>query len=355
MITSRQIEPLENNIRLQNSIRSTLNWFLRPESDHLSLNGYHDVSLIGNQISTSSCLFDCSIFNTEETSVEIERFDRQRYINKDKAYLSHIVEMYDFINKEMSDLVSHFILHGSMATLDYSKGWSDVDTFVVIPDKTLHNIKSLLKLRDLSYEAHKFLYRVDPLQHHGLIFASECDLRAYPSHYLPPCVFKKSVSMLEGEDSITLNIRNSKQESIRGVLSRIKLIKESKKYGVFRHHAYNGEYLLDNYRNFKNGMYQMKYYLGTFSIFPSLILGILDRECYKGDSFSIAKNLFSKDAWEVVDLVTEIRKMWPEKEDHPYRENIIPAWLRKELGNHYFSIGDKFLEEIEEICKERII
>ena len=40
-------------IRLQNSLRSTLSWFLRPESDNLGWRGYHNISLIANQICAS--------------------------------------------------------------------------------------------------------------------------------------------------------------------------------------------------------------------------------------------------------------------------------------------------------------
>jgi len=339
----------DKNLRLQGSIRSTLNWFLRPESKNLSENGYHNVSLIGNHLSLSSSLFDCSFFETEKRTIFLKSFDKRNYDN-DPGYLSHIQDMHRFVNENMSHLVSHFILHGSMATLDYSKGWSDVDTFVVVPASTLEDTKKLLELRRLSYEAHKFLYRVDPLQHHGLIYASECDLLAYPSHYLPAEVLKKSISMMDNSSTISLNIRDSKQECARGILSRVNLIRTSIETGVFRHHAYNGEYLFENYKNYQNGMYQMKYFLGTFSILPALLLSALGEPCYKGDSFSIARPLFSERAWEVVEKVSKIRQMWCEKESHPYMGNEIPGWLIEELGNNYFSIGNKMLEEIEKIC-----
>ena len=347
-------EIYNRNIKFQNSIRSILNWFLRPDSNNLSEKGFHNVSLIGNHISLSSSLFDSNVFETEERVVNLGEFDNRLYENIDKDYLSHIADMNRFVNKNMSHLVSHFILHGSMATLDYSKGWSDVDTLVVVPSSTLCDTKKLLELRDTSYEAHKFLYRVDPLQHHGLIFASDCDLNAYPVHYLPCEVLEKSISMIEGRNKISLSVRDSKDECVKGLISRINLIRDSKKDGVFKHHAYQGEYLLENYKNSQNGMYQMKYFLGTFSILPSLVLCAQGSPCYKGDSFSIAKKLFSEEAWEVVNKVSKIREMWQHKERYPYFGNKIPAWLIEELGENYFSIGDKILEEIEKICKELI-
>jgi predicted nucleotidyltransferase len=328
-----------------------LNWFLRPDSKNLSNNGYHNVSLVGKHLALSSKKFNPAIFKTNQINISLKDFESDQYENLDFEYLHHIVEMKKFVNDNMSDLVSNFILHGSMATLDYSKGWSDVDTLVIVPRDTLTNTKKLLRLRELSYEAHKFLYRVDPLQHHGLIFISDCDVSAYPSHYLPPEVLKKSVSLIEDKKIVTLNIRNSKKECIEGILSRIKLIRDAKSEGIFRHHAYNGEYLLENYKNSQNGMYQMKYFLGTFSILPSLVLCVLGSPCYKGDSFDIAKKIFSHEAWEVVNKVSKIRMMWQEKELYPYNSNNIPLWLIAELGEDYFSIGDKMLKEIENICK----
>ena len=348
----------KNNFYFQNSLRSLLNWFLRPDSNNLIDKGYHNVVLIAHQISSSFHLSHITPTNRLPVSrkkIILKDFNPSLYTSQDLEYFSPLIELYGFVNDEMRDLVSHFILHGSMATLDYSKGWSDVDTFVVIKSDVVSNVTSLLKLRDVSYDAHKFLYRVDPLQHHGLIFISEDDLNAYPSYYLPSAALKNSVSLLDGRNNLDIDYRDSKQEAIKGILSRVNLIKDAQKEGVFRHHSYNGEYLLENYKNAPNAMYQMKYYLGMFSLFPAQILGVLDQECYKGDSFAAARHLFTSTAWEVVEKITRIREMWSQQESHPYLSNKIPDWLQEELGPDYFSIGDEFLEEITKICNRQLI
>ena len=252
----------------------------------------------------------------------------------------------------MKPFVSHFILHGSMATLDYCKGWSDVDTLVVVKSSTMNNFFKLLELRSISYEAHKLLYRIDPLQHHGLIFISEDDLDSYPSYYLPIPVLKNSVTLINEANTISVGYRESKEEMISGVMNRIKLIKSAQKEGVLKHHAYYGEFLLENYKNFENGMYQMKYYLGGISLLPTLILGVLGQECYKRDSFRLAKSLFSTEAWESVEKVERIRNLWPQKETHPYPNNKIPNWLQEELGKNYFFFAEKFLNESMDICQK---
>ena len=55
------IEEYNKNIKFQNSIRSMLNWFLRPESENLSDKGLHNVSLLANHISLSSKMIDYSV------------------------------------------------------------------------------------------------------------------------------------------------------------------------------------------------------------------------------------------------------------------------------------------------------
>lgn len=334
-------------IQYQDSLRSMTNWLLRPDSRNLADLGCHNISLIANHLALSAQHFLPNNFETKKIVTKINKFNPKKYYDIDCKYFSHILEMKDFVNSEMKDLVSNFIIHGSMATLDYAKGWSDVDTLVVVPHATLKNTKKLLRLRELSYEAHKFLYRIDPLQHHGLIFITEFDINAYPSCYLPIEVLEKSVSLIDGNENITLNVRNSQKECIDLTLAKIKIIKKAKKEGILKHHAYKGEYLLENYENTSNGMYQMKYYLGLYAILPSLILCSLGNPCYKGDSFKIAKNLFSKEAWQIIETVSKIRSMWPSLENYPYVGNKIPDWLKKELGTNYFSIGGKFLKEAE--------
>ena len=341
------------SIQYQNSLRSMTNWLLRPISRNLIDLGYHNVSLVANHLALSAQHFLPNNFETKQIVTQINKFDSKKYYDIDCEYFSHILEMKEFVNSKMKDLVSDFIIHGSMATLDYSKGWSDVDTLVVVPHSTLKNTKKLLKLRELSYEAHKFIYKIDPLQHHGLIFITEFDIDNYPSCFLPKEVLEKSVSLIDKNKSITLNVRNSYRECIDLTLSKIKLIKSAKKEGILKHHAYKGEYLLDGYENSDNGMYQMKYYLGLYAILPSLILCSLEKPCYKGDSFEIAKNLFSKEAWYPIETISKIRNMWPNLEDYPYVGNKIPTWLKKELGENYFSIGEKFLEEAESLLLDK--
>ena len=40
-----------------------------------------------------------------------------------------------------------YLIHGSFATKDYIKGWSDVDTFVVIKDNILLYLKKIIRIK----------------------------------------------------------------------------------------------------------------------------------------------------------------------------------------------------------------
>ena len=39
------------------------------------------------------------------------------------------------IRDQIKKYINHFLLHGSLSTLDYIKGWSDLDTWVIIDDE----------------------------------------------------------------------------------------------------------------------------------------------------------------------------------------------------------------------------
>ncbi len=144
--------------------------------------------------------------------------------------------------------------------------------------------------------------------------------------------------------------RHATVEIKRGILNTIKLVRDAGRTGILSHHSYHGEYLRENYSNADNAMYQIKYYLGLFSLLPSRILELLGHECYKGDSFSQAKSLFSSAAWRFIENISNIRENWEKHEEHPYIGNKVPRWLQQQLGLDYFLTPNIFLDEVEKIC-----
>jgi len=340
---------IEQTVKLQNSLHGLLNWFLRPESDYLDTKGRHIAGMVASQITSGYGVFDSSLFKSRKRSVETAAFEREKYLKRDAEYLRPLVELCDFVNLRLKDFVSHFFLHGSMATMDYSKGWSDLDTFVVVNNSTLQDPGALTELRRLSFQAHEFLYRIDPLQHHGLIFAAETDLRAYPSCYMPPEVFEYAVSLLEGKSKIEFHLRDAQAQINQYFRQSMNLFFDAKDTGIFKRYAYKGEYLQDRYRNASNAMYQMKCFLGYTVNLPSYFLQARGEPSYKRESFERCRPLFSKESWDIIDKASRARQLWPEKENFPFKGNAIPRWLQETVGPDYFQEASDLVGEMAQL------
>ena len=61
---------------------------------------------------------------------------------------------------------------GSMSTLDYSMGWSDLDTLVIVK-RDFKISDKLINLRKHIMTILPELYAIDPLQHHQFIITTE--------------------------------------------------------------------------------------------------------------------------------------------------------------------------------------
>ncbi|GAG65040.1 unnamed protein product, partial [marine sediment metagenome] len=127
---------------------------------------------------------------TERKTIKnVKLLNSEEYLSRDPKFLRPIVDLKQFIDKHMRDSLINYFVHGSMATLDYVKQWSDVDTLLIIKKETTVNPKELLKLRRYAYESTKYFYQIDPLQHHGHFVLTEIDLLYYPQPYFPLLLF----------------------------------------------------------------------------------------------------------------------------------------------------------------------
>ena len=136
------------------------------------------------------------------------------YRKADLRYLRPLKKLKDYANNNLKQHLSGFYLHGSLATRDYIKGWSDIDTLAIVSKETIENPKHLLKLRKRMYHMRYFFYKIDPLQHHGSIVVSEYDLSNYCQPYFPIPVFNYAKSFFK-EDSIRkVSARDYKSEAL---------------------------------------------------------------------------------------------------------------------------------------------
>jgi len=329
----------------QDNFHEMLTWFLNPKSISLDKEGPWRVANIAKNLCSQYQFLQTTKEKKETNTITIEALQEEDYIAKDKDFLTPVITLKTFANKQLKPFLKDFLVHGSMATLDYAKGWSDFDTFVIIKGETFKDHQSLIALRTLLWEAHPTLLEIDPLQHHSFIYCTEFDLTNYPSYYLPKEVLPYSKSLF-GNTEIeihTISVQEKVKDNFR---KKVALFKQAVEEGIFKHHVYQGEYLLANYENSNNAMYQMKYFLAVVMILPSLYLEAKGQSCYKKFSFEKVKEEFTQ-SWDIIEKASKIRLLWETKEQHPYQNNNIPEWLKKELGNNYFEEAYLLISEMD--------
>ena len=321
-----------------------IGWFLSSKSEYVFQKEPWQKELFANLISESSFiedLDDCELYKYKE--IEMLEFNKKDYLKKDSLYLSPILRLKEYVNKHLKEYLIDFIIHGSMSTLDYSIGWSDLDTLVIIKKEILGDPKKLINLRKHILNIMPEIYAIDPLQHHQFIITTEkAMLHSYYS-ILPSETLKYSKSLLDKKTIKISNYRNNKS-GIKNLLSVNNLFKKSSEIGFMDHHKKHDIALQENFRN-KNCMYQLKYFLSCIMILPTYYLDAIGNSCYKKFSFKEFNSRINIDS-EILEKSNLIREYWSYKEEFPYTSNNIPDWICEILGNNYFERAYNFSSQI---------
>ena len=222
-----------------------------------------------------------------------EEFELNDYKKSDAGYLKPLMDLKNYSNKHLKDYLAGFYLHGSFATNDYIKGWSDVDTLAVVSKETLNDAKALLKLRYKLYNMRRFFYRMEPLQHHGTIIITEYDINNYCQAYFPVQIFKYAKSFFPHDEEIIFKVRDYSVEATAKLFWFVNYFRK-----------------LNAEHRFNMGSYDSKILLHSVTLFPTLYLQASKIIVYKKFSFDIAKKYFKKSDWKVVDEASSIRSSW---------------------------------------------
>lgn len=347
-------ESSEDAAAFQNTLINLLSWFLGRQSKRLEHRGEFGVQTIAAHICSSYRCFPANAFVTQRKKVNVKPQKMASFVNRDPEFLKPIGQLASFARRELAPFVKYFILHGSLATADYVRGWSDVDTLIVVNRDTFHDSALLLKFRELMMRAYGFLIEVDSLQHHGFIVVTENDLRAYPENFLPPVVLENAINLMSEDEAVVLDlfVRDDRNACASSIESRQRVYRDALETGTFRHHAYRGEYLRACFGNAENAMYQLKYFLAAIMSLPALYLTAIGKPCYKRESFDRCRSLFSDREWEIVEKASCVRRKWDECEDFPFTGNAIPEWVQAELGGTYFADADRFVDAVASLLRD---
>jgi hypothetical protein len=335
----------------QNSQRQMLTWFLSPKSLGLEHDGEHAVHMVANNIAEGYSNLDRGLAENFSDEIEISPFLKAEYQveAKDQEYLAPVVELGDWVNSEVADHVSDFMIHGSIATLDYSRGWSDFDTFVIVSTATATNGRALTDLRTKLLGAYEYLTRVDPLQHHGFLVCTEIDLRRYNESIMPLVVLQNAKSYF-GAITHKINPVIDADGDRKTLAARAAFFREAAESDVMEHHAYEGVYLQGHYQNAENGLFQLKYLLGNAALAPCYYAGSAGEPAYKSNAIQLVRPLLSTASRSFLDSTTQVRNEWPEREAFPYEGNSIPGWVQEIVDPDYIANLANLLGELENLA-----
>jgi len=256
--------------------------------------------------------------------------------------LRPVRELKAYVVKQLAPFLRGFYLHGSVSTLDYN-AYSDLDTLMIVNRSTLEDWRNLHRLSLLSVRSTRFLYAFDPLQHHGHMVLSEHDLDYYCSSFLPPVLFDYSTSLLDSGSRLQIHERPSSFEA------RSRLWKMVQSFRQF----YLAHWV-------PSSAYQLKGLFSRFMLLPSLYLQVLGQNYYKGLSFGLAANHFSRSLWTAMDEVSDIRRNWRYQPSLGARMLLKlrqPIWIRlsHKLTRHWDGLrplGDEFPEKMFRLSEE---
>ncbi len=328
---SKEFQKISN---LQVSANSLLNWVFQKKS--LSLNKEPDyvMDLFRVQLLNTYCLYSR---RKQCQSIRFKKF----IIPKGKKYepISRLVK--SFRNK--SEYFVDVIIYGSIADNTVVKNWSDVDIFAIVKEKVFENTDSFLTLRIFLTSIEDELYKFDFFQHHGIQFINEADLRFYPEYFLPLEVLRFGKSLIN-KNKIEFFIRDSIPEKENRFYKIADLLNQSSKTGILKHHARNGVYLEENFKNKEDNFYQLKYFISLILLLPGLFVELVDKPIYKKNSFEKIKSHFDdKKNLEIINKCEKIRYLFKDLE---VVDNTIPDKVVEILGNGYFKRANILMKKL---------
>ena len=149
-----------------------ISWYLSSKSDYVFKKEPWKEKIFANFISESYYLEDLNQ-DEEYEHIEMLQFNEEDYKKIDSQYLFPLIRLKKYVNENLREFLVDFLIHGSMSTLDYSMGWSDLDTLVIVKKEILRYPDKLINLRKHIMTILPELYAIDPLQHHQFIITTE--------------------------------------------------------------------------------------------------------------------------------------------------------------------------------------
>ena len=205
------------------------------------------------------------------------------------------------------------LLHGSLATCDATH-YSDADTLLIISDEWLASAERVAALRAIVARAQRWLYRYDPLQHHGFMIVTQFDLDRYAHAYFPLELLAYAYPLGKTRP-VRYRLRSSEGESagrLRVLCDRLDKLER-------------GERAAPETR------YALKLALSELMLLPTFYLQATGQVMYKRESFRAVRGDLSAAAVAAMDDMSAWRREWrrgPWETAH----RLLGAWLPAALA-----------------------
>jgi len=228
------------------------------------------------------------IVSSQTKKIKKFRFDEYRHLSK--KYLD-IVFIQEQIKAQASDLIDFFLIHGSYASKDFIKGWSDLDTMVVLNDEVFKEEQAFNRARRFFQKLSLVCYRFDLTAHHRFIFLTDFDLNYYPQSILPLVVYENCFNLSSKSNELNFMIRDDYFE------------KNQCLYAFLEYFGYIA-------KKPQVTFCQLKKQISMLLLMPSLLLQTKNIYVYKKHSFKLAKKEFPALDFGIIDEASEKRNKW---------------------------------------------
>lgn len=324
-------------LNLQTASNSTLNWLLQDKEPKCSTASGFSQDVFFNHIRESySLLHD---LKTPLSNIPLQPYKACDYKG---TYFNVVVEI-ECLLKDNADLFKHFLIHGSVSDMSWVNGWSDFDAMAVIRHTALLE-KNRQRLLSVSYKLDALMRTVDPLQHHGIHFIHEFELNNFPNLYLPKNILSKAKCLL---GSANIGVISSWQSGLLETTrfnAILHTLESASSSGILKHHAKNGQYLLEDFHNEK-ALYQLKYFLCIIMLLPCYWANLRGVYLDKPEAYQLLYSEIKDFDFEILKAATKIRKEWDINRTDAH-SNKIPDWIKNTLGNSYLTRGHSFAKEL---------
>lgn len=325
---------METTLTSNNNFSNLLGWFFSTKSNYVFEKEPWNEKLFSKILCEMYHSLNAKTkknFQTKKSSF-LNIFDDNDYSSDFLSPIKKVKE--NFTNLGKKEFIVDAILHGSIGSLDYKIGWSDVDISLIIGKNSFESERVLSNLRREILSCVNYLFIIDPLQHHEFLISADITQNYSPNPSIPTVVLLNGKSLIGKKHVIHLEKQSTIHQAQKRLMNISQMIKNCVKFKYMNHHALNGVYLEENFKN-KNNMYQLKYLLELIMTLPSYFLDACGKPCYKKYSFDIVRE--NKDInFEILEKASLIRSEWPNFMKHPFEGNEIPEWVEKELEINYF-------------------